>query len=323
MPFGNPIIAGSGVLLRTDIQSETYVPGVTGWRIARDGTSEFLSATITGSITALGGLIVLDVTGIWTKASDGSYVRLYTDGSGSYALVNPADDPGHVVVPGQLRGSYYAAHTPQVLITSPVIDAGPSSSIALTASSGGCSARISGNDVSIIGATDNITVGIAGGITAYVGSTSRTITLSGMVARTYPVKTAGTTRVNSAVLTDDPHLKFYALANSRYECRLRVTYTAAAAAGFKCDFTAPAGASFETSHFITVVSGATTYALTNPLGAISGMTGTGAGVPLEIRFSCVTGADAGDVTWRWAQNVANASNYTVDSGGILTVEKVG
>lgn len=51
MGFKDPIDAG-GVLIREDLQSPNYVTGVSGWRIARDGTAEFV-----GLIIQLGGLI--------------------------------------------------------------------------------------------------------------------------------------------------------------------------------------------------------------------------------------------------------------------------
>lgn len=322
MPFGNPIIDGGGGLLRTDIQSPNYVPGVAGWRIARDGSAEFLSAAIVGSVSALGGLIVLDSTGIWTKAADGSYVRLYTDGTGAYALFNPADTLGHVITPASARGGYYAALQPQLLLTSPRIDGGPSSSLSLNATSTGAAARITSGDIVLAGTSDNITIGPGAGITLFTTPPDRTIHLSGMCHYNWPRKPASTTRVNSAVLTADPDLKFWAVAGAVYECKLRVSYSAAAAAGFQCDFTVPAGTVFQNSHFHVTVGGVATYAMTNALGAVAGMTGTGAFQPLTIEFVCVTGGTSGYVTWRWAQNVANASNFTVDANSTLRADKI-
>lgn len=48
--FRNPIIAGS-TLVRDAIQSPNYVPGVSGWRLAKDGTAEFGALTSRGDIT--------------------------------------------------------------------------------------------------------------------------------------------------------------------------------------------------------------------------------------------------------------------------------
>jgi hypothetical protein len=46
MQFENPII-GEEELIRSAIKSENYDPGVTGWRIARDGSAEFTDLLLT------------------------------------------------------------------------------------------------------------------------------------------------------------------------------------------------------------------------------------------------------------------------------------
>ena len=51
--FSDPIVAGE-VLIRTAIRSDNYVTGVSGWRIARNGTAEFV-----GLVIVAGGLIEL------------------------------------------------------------------------------------------------------------------------------------------------------------------------------------------------------------------------------------------------------------------------
>lgn len=49
--FSNPIIGGSGALVYPSIHSPDYVPGVSGWTINKDGTSEFLDVDVRGSFT--------------------------------------------------------------------------------------------------------------------------------------------------------------------------------------------------------------------------------------------------------------------------------
>lgn len=49
MTFTNSILGGT-TLARTDIRSEGFVTGVTGWIIRRDGTAEFSSVTIRGDV---------------------------------------------------------------------------------------------------------------------------------------------------------------------------------------------------------------------------------------------------------------------------------
>jgi len=49
--FRNPIVEGEQLII-SGIHSEGYVPGVSGWRIAKDGAAEFQNAVIDGDITA-------------------------------------------------------------------------------------------------------------------------------------------------------------------------------------------------------------------------------------------------------------------------------
>jgi hypothetical protein len=60
MSFSNPILAGEE-LVRNAIRSENFVAGVSGWRIARDGTAEFSDTIIRGSITARGAIYTANV----------------------------------------------------------------------------------------------------------------------------------------------------------------------------------------------------------------------------------------------------------------------
>lgn len=53
MPFQNDIVGGTKLLIPA-IQSPNYVPGVSGWRIARDGSAEF------SNITSRGPVVVTD-----------------------------------------------------------------------------------------------------------------------------------------------------------------------------------------------------------------------------------------------------------------------
>lgn len=46
MPFTNPIVGGTGVLIRDAIQSQNFVAGVSGWQITRSGHAEFNDVTI-------------------------------------------------------------------------------------------------------------------------------------------------------------------------------------------------------------------------------------------------------------------------------------
>lgn len=50
MEFSNSLVGGSDELVREGIQSRGYVPGVSGWRIARDGSAEFSDVSLRGGL---------------------------------------------------------------------------------------------------------------------------------------------------------------------------------------------------------------------------------------------------------------------------------
>lgn len=102
MEFSNSLVGGSDELVREGIQSRGYVPGVSGWRISRDGTAEF------SDVGLRGGLIVTDdarsanydsgVTG-WILRNDGT-----AEFNGSVAM-------GAGTVTGTLRSTNYVSQT--------------------------------------------------------------------------------------------------------------------------------------------------------------------------------------------------------------------
>lgn len=52
--FANSVVGGAGTLVRKFIQSLSYVPGVSGWRISQNGAAEFNNLTSRGSVTVGG-----------------------------------------------------------------------------------------------------------------------------------------------------------------------------------------------------------------------------------------------------------------------------
>ncbi len=66
MPWGNPIVGGNGVLIRDEIRSSNYTPGVSGWRVTRDGVVEFADGLFRGSVYVPGdyeSAVVIDTNG--------------------------------------------------------------------------------------------------------------------------------------------------------------------------------------------------------------------------------------------------------------------
>lgn len=52
MPFANQILGGQSTLVRPAIKSPNFAHGSAGWSINKDGSAEFNSATIRGTVTA-------------------------------------------------------------------------------------------------------------------------------------------------------------------------------------------------------------------------------------------------------------------------------
>jgi hypothetical protein len=103
MAFTNPIVGGDGELVRNQIKSRDYVPGVSGWIIRRDGTVEFSNGVFRGSIVIGGGVVTITENGIVIQTPTG-YLSLTPDGGfqvfspsgdvdGGYAEVTPPVNP--------------------------------------------------------------------------------------------------------------------------------------------------------------------------------------------------------------------------------------
>jgi hypothetical protein len=91
MPFNNDIAGGNGQLVRNWLQSQNYVAGVSGWRIAKDGSAEFNNGTFRGSIE------VGSLTGqhFWVNnPNTGDVIDVYNS---SNALVMSIDKTGRFV----------------------------------------------------------------------------------------------------------------------------------------------------------------------------------------------------------------------------------
>lgn len=67
MPFTNQILGGQNKLIRPNIQSPDYVPGVSGWTINKDGSAEFNNMTVRGTFN--GTDYVINSDGIFFYSS--------------------------------------------------------------------------------------------------------------------------------------------------------------------------------------------------------------------------------------------------------------
>lgn len=106
---GNPILGGT-TLIRDAIQSEDYVPGVSGWSIFRDGSAELNNVVLRGSLLA--------------KAANGSYVFIHNDATGGRIDIRPPDSAGTVITPAEIAATVTnpKSGAPALAVIGPVID---------------------------------------------------------------------------------------------------------------------------------------------------------------------------------------------------------
>lgn len=109
MAFRNSILAGEE-LVRSGIRSENYVAGVSGWRIGRDGSAEFLDATVRGSLIVGVGDPRIEV--VPDHAGLGPAIVFYPDGGGPPTLLV------------QIGGTAFAIRSPDGLNSLLVTDGG-------------------------------------------------------------------------------------------------------------------------------------------------------------------------------------------------------
>lgn len=143
-------------------------------------------------------------------------------------------------------------------------------------------------------------------------------------------KTADETVNNSAARQADDHLTFAVDANSFYTVQMYVKYSADQAADFQMDFTVPASA---TGHYniITLPSSAVACtgtgpqlhgtSVVNPINGIGGA-GTGSTCSFPLSAEITTAGTAGNVTFRWAQSSAHASDTKVYAGSWIRYQKL-
>jgi hypothetical protein len=68
--FADPIIGGSGNLIRPSVQSPNFsIPNQTGWAILKDGSAYFFNVTATGVVTA--NAVIVDGAGQGVFIYDG------------------------------------------------------------------------------------------------------------------------------------------------------------------------------------------------------------------------------------------------------------
>ena len=127
---------------------------------------------------------------------------------------------------------------------------------------------------------------------------------------------AGTETVsNSTAFQNDDDFFFSVAANDYWLVKQDLIINTASAAGFKFDWSLPAGATYEAYAVANAVpTGNTTQYTANGSGTVTLPTGTAYVLgTLQIRTVITIGATAGTAQFRWAQSTADVSNTQVTS----------
>jgi len=124
--FNDDLAAGQGTLIRTVLKSDNYVPGVFGWAIFRDGTSEFNNTTIRGVLVvgpATGARVAIDdvpaeliaeyVPGSFTSISTVT-IQMFANSTDYYYWITgiAVTDPDNIALAmGSVQGGKVHEHT--------------------------------------------------------------------------------------------------------------------------------------------------------------------------------------------------------------------
>lgn len=121
---------------------------------------------------------------------------------------------------------------------------------------------------------------------------------------------------NSVVLVNDLHLVFSADKNRDYGFILLMDLLSAGAADFRLDFDVPAGSD---GHYVGLSGGAR---LSESVGTPLTFSTTAARQAVVLNGVINIGATSGDVTFQWAQQVADVSDTTLYKGSWLQIQRL-
>lgn len=182
---------------------------------------------------------------------------------------------------------------------------------------------ISGASVSVSGDLD-----VGGQIVSDINLTGK-LYGTGFNAPNIVRKPSDTLRASTTTTTDDPHLTFNAEANSAYFIQLFLFISSTNTADFKCAWTVPSGAA-GLRWVLGEAVGGTDYATTtmrtsaHQPGTDVAIGGHSTTLFSGVQETCVftTGATAGPITFKWAQNTSDANQTGVRLGSIMIYRKV-
>lgn len=134
---------------------------------------------------------------------------------------------------------------------------------------------------------------------------------TGLGSDRFARKTASTSRASTITPAADPHLAVSVEANATYNVTAQLAWRPSGSGGFRFDFTGPSGAEMI---FIDNDSGSSL--------AIGDDLTFNVTVGATIGGTLVTAGTAGTLTLRWAQNVSNATNTTLNEHSSLWLRRV-
>lgn len=149
--------------------------------------------------------------------------------------------------------------------------------------------------------------------------------INGKLTGGVKLKTGDTSRSSSntgSTYVADPHLVIPVAANTNYVIEAKGVYQAGATGSLKFQMSFPSGATMEGGSWEydpgTDEWAATVMALTSPASFVVGLVGTGANLPFRLNGALFVGANAGNLTLDWAQNVTNATATILRKGCSLS-----
>lgn len=141
------------------------------------------------------------------------------------------------------------------------------------------------------------------------------------------VKNADETTASDTTLSDDAQLKFSVLASTKYRFRFVIFYDTPTAADLKFTIAGPAAPTLLQIQTKAIVPGATAYSAIAiqtafAFGPTVLLESAGTNGFIEIEGILHNGANAGTVSFQWAQNTSNGSNTTVRAGSYVEYSAV-
>ena len=141
------------------------------------------------------------------------------------------------------------------------------------------------------------------------------------------VKTADTTRNNTATVSDDPHLTGLTLSpGGVYRLSSRLIYNATTTADINVKWSVPAGTTMDwttDSPVPTTTSpNGSIQATSQTVGSTATIGGTGVSTVGHPEGIITVGSTPGTLTMQWAQGTAEASNATLSAGSWVEIVRV-